>query len=111
MFTTGIASLTPGGLAAARPGAKQGIEEAAGEFEALLLGEMLKSMRESAGGGWLGGGEDGASATMTELAEQHLAKAIIAGGGLGLRDTILRQLDPTKRGPAPETSRGAAGAQ
>lgn len=59
------------------------------EFESLLLTQMLKSMRESSSGGWLGGGEDQAGTVMVEMAEQQLARALAASGGLGIADLVV----------------------
>jgi Rod binding domain-containing protein len=60
---------------------------AAGQFEALLIAQMLKSMRESESG-WLGTGEDSASDSAMGLAEEHFASAISAAGGLGLAKIV-----------------------
>lgn len=60
------------------------ILDAAMQFEALLIAQMLKSARESGGGGWLGGGEDQAGASMTEIAEEQVAALMASSGGLGL---------------------------
>lgn len=67
------------------------LRQAAADFEALLVAEMLKSARAS-GGGWLGSGDDEAGATMVELAEQQFAQALAAAGGLGLADLIVAGL-------------------
>lgn len=94
-------------LAAARPpssfaletprdAAKERVVEAAGQFEALLLAQILKSARQS-GSGWLGGG-DAASESATEYAEQQLASLLAQNGGLGLARLIsegLREPSPT----------------
>jgi Rod binding domain-containing protein len=71
---------------------------AAKDFEALLIGQMLQSIREQ-GSGWLGGGDDDASATAFGLGEQYLARAISAGGGLGLGRVIERGLSQTRAEP------------
>jgi Rod binding domain-containing protein len=68
------------------------VRQAAAEFEALLVAEMLKSARASGGGGWLGSGEDQAGTTMVELAEQQFAQALAAAGGLGLADLLAEGL-------------------
>lgn len=68
------------------------LRQAAAEFESILVAEMLKSARESASGGWLGSGEEKAGATMVELAEQQLAQALAAAGGLGLAGLIVQGL-------------------
>lgn len=60
---------------------------AAKDFEALLVGQMLKSVREE-GSGWLGTGDDQSSAAAFGLAEEHLAQALSARGGFGLSKVI-----------------------
>ncbi len=65
--------------------------DAAKQFEALLIGQMLKTMRES-GSGWLGSGEDQAAESAMGMAEEHFAAALSASGGLGLASTIERGL-------------------
>lgn len=62
----------------------EAIRAAAEQFEALLIGQMLRSMREAGGGGWLGGSEQDAAFSLMEMAEQCLASALAAQGGLGL---------------------------
>jgi peptidoglycan hydrolase FlgJ len=64
------------------------IREAAQKFEALLVAQMLRTARESEGT-WLGSGQGDCA---TELAEQHLAESIAAGGGLHLADLIAEGL-------------------
>ncbi len=68
------------------------VREAASQFESLLIAQMLSSMRQSDGGGWLGCGDDQAGATMTEMAEQCVAQSIAASGGLGLAPIVERGL-------------------
>jgi len=64
---------------------------AAQDFEALLIGQMLHSMRES-GSSWLGTGDDEAGATAFGFGEDQLAKALTKGGGLGLSKVIATGL-------------------
>lgn len=64
---------------------------AAQDFEALLIGQMLRSMREE-GSGWLGTGDDDAGATAFAFGEEELAKALTKGGGLGLSKIIAAGL-------------------
>jgi Rod binding domain-containing protein len=66
------------------------IREAAQQFEALLLNQILSTASES--GGWLGSGEDSSSACATGLAEQQLASAIAKNGGIGLAGLIAKGL-------------------
>jgi Rod binding domain-containing protein len=60
---------------------------AAKDFEALLVGQMLRSVREE-GSGWLGTGDDQASSSAFGLGEEQLARALTNGGGLGLARVI-----------------------
>lgn len=64
---------------------------AAKDFEAILIGQMLHSIREE-GEGWLGTGDDDASATAFGFGEDELAKALTKGGGLGLSKVIAAGL-------------------
>jgi len=64
---------------------------AAQDFESLLIGQMLHSMREN-GSSWLGTGDDDASATAFGFGEDQLAKALTKGGGLGLSKVIAAGL-------------------
>ncbi|GEM_PF-1489702 len=77
-------------LARTAPSAK--LHKAAQDFEALMLGEMLKSTRESGSEGWLGSGDSEGNDTAMELAESQLARALALGGGLGLGRLIEKQL-------------------
>jgi flagellar protein FlgJ len=67
------------------------LKDSARQFEALMIGQMLKSARES-GGSWFGGGEDEASSTATGMAEEQLANTLAASGGLGLTSMVLKGL-------------------
>ncbi len=73
--------------------APQNTREAAQQFEALLLGQMLKTMRQAGDGGWLGTGDDQAGATMMEVAEEHLARVLASQGGLGLANMVVEGLE------------------
>jgi Rod binding domain-containing protein len=66
---------------------------AAGQFEALLIGQMLKSERESSEDGWLGGGGDSSAESAYGLAENQFAQAIASRGGFGLAKTIQHALE------------------
>ncbi len=74
------------------PPPSKDIGQAAKDFEALLLTQILKTAREGNGGGWLGGGDDQAGATMVEVAEEHLAKTLAAGRGLGIAQLLLSHI-------------------
>jgi Rod binding domain-containing protein len=60
------------------------LEDAARDFEGLLIGQMLKHARQTSSGGWLGTGEDRSSETMMEVAEENLAQILAAQGSFGI---------------------------
>lgn len=60
---------------------------AAKDFEALLIAQMLHSVREE-GSGWLDSGEDQSSDAAFGLGEEELAKALSQSGGIGLSKVI-----------------------
>jgi flagellar protein FlgJ len=65
------------------------VTKAAQEFEALLIGQMMRQVREASS---LGDG-DQASSSIMEMAEQQLAQVLAAGGGLGLSKLVVKGLD------------------
>jgi len=69
--------------------------DAARQFESLLLSELLKSVREASGSGWLGTGEDAAGDSAMGLAQEQFAQALAQGGGLGLSKLIAGGLERT----------------
>jgi Rod binding domain-containing protein len=82
--------------AATAPSGKSS-HEAAKDFESLLVGLVMKTARESmGGGGWLGGSEDDPGSAMGELAEQQLASLMSANGGFGLAGMIEKGLNQTQ---------------
>lgn len=71
------------------------VKDAAQQFEALFLGQILRSVREN-GGGWMGG-QDSSSDCATEFAEQHLAAVLAQQGGFGLAQMIGKGLESESR--------------
>jgi Rod binding domain-containing protein len=69
------------------------IRQAATDFEALLIAQMLRLARES-GGGMTGDSDeqDETNSTMIELGEQQLAQALSNSGGLGLAKMVVAGL-------------------
>jgi flagellar protein FlgJ len=63
------------------------VHDAAQQFEALLMGQILRSVRQS-GAGWLGSGEDSSAECATDFAEQQFAAVLSQQGGLGLATLI-----------------------
>lgn len=60
------------------------IHDAAQQFEALLVGEMLKSARESGSWGLTDEESDPGQDTFSGMAESQFANALAKSGGLGL---------------------------
>lgn len=71
------------------------VAEAAKNFEALLIGQMMKSMRDS-DGGWMGTGDDESMSSAMEYAQEQFAQALSAGGGLGLAKLVTAGLRAEK---------------
>ena len=76
--------------AAGQPGKPSRIGDAAQQFEALLLSQILHSARGS--GGWLGINDDAAGDSVTDFAEQQLANVLASQGGMGLAHLIAAGL-------------------
>ncbi|MBV8728938.1 MAG: hypothetical protein JO336_03925 [Acidobacteriia bacterium] len=68
-------------------------EDAAKQFEALMLAQVMRSERES-GNGWLGTGEDSSGSSAIDFAEQQLALLLARQGGIGLANMISSNLEP-----------------
>ena len=69
------------------------VRDAACQFESLLIGQLMKSVRESSSGWLSDGDEDQAGSTATDMAEEQFAKAIAAQGGLGLARLVVAGLE------------------
>jgi Rod binding domain-containing protein len=96
-LSLGAPATLPGASPAVAP---EKVQDAARQFEALLLGQILRSARGD--GGWLGS-NDGASDCAMEYAEQQLASLLAEQGGLGLAGLIaqgLTQADAALRQPS-----------
>jgi Rod binding domain-containing protein len=74
-----------------QPDSPAKIRDAAQQFEALLLGQILQSIEESSKG-WLGTGDDPSGECATEFAQQAFATELSKHGGLGLADMIAAGL-------------------
>jgi Rod binding domain-containing protein len=66
------------------------------QFEALMIGQMLKSAREASGGGWLTDEDDQEDTTgslVMEMAEQGFSQALAERGGLGIAKMVSQNLE------------------
>lgn len=82
------------------------ISGVAKQFEALMIGQILKSARESAGGGWLGNEDDKDDQTgsmVMELGEQGLSQAMAAHGGLGIARMVTANLERHVKTPSSDS--------
>lgn len=92
-ITEPVAAGLSGGPSAVRPKDDPArIKAAAKQFEALLIGQMLKSMHDSEGG-WLGTGDDESASSAMEYGQEIFAQALAANGGLGLASLVARGLE------------------
>ncbi len=85
------------------------VEAAARQFEALMIGQMLKGAREAGSSeGWLGTGEDSSGTSVMEFAEQQFAQLMAAGGGMGLAKMVVEHLEPAPMDqlPSPDAAAG-----
>ena len=80
--TQGIAELT-------RKDPKAAMRAVAGQFEGLLLSQLMSAMRENS----LGGDEDsGEMDTFRGMYDQQLVQGMIQSGGMGLANVLTQQL-------------------
>lgn len=68
------------------------ILQAAQQFEALLIGQMLKSALDSAGEGSLGIA-DGPGSALIDLSAEQFAQALASKGGLGIAKMVATGLE------------------
>jgi Rod binding domain-containing protein len=87
VLTTNIGGTTPD---LATKNSPEKIRDAASQFEALLIGEVLKTAHE--GEGWLGTGDEESSGTTMGMADQFLAQSMAKNGGLGLARMVAAGL-------------------
>ena len=81
-----IGSLAP--ASGRLPDPPEKVRDAAQQFEALLLGQILRAARETSGAG--------TSDCALEYAEQQFAAVMARNGGLGLASLIVKGLEQQK---------------
>lgn len=67
-------------------------EDAAKQFEALLIGQMMRSAREAS----YDDDDDSAGTTMLDVADQQFSQLLANGGGFGLARMIAGGLTSTQ---------------
>jgi Rod binding domain-containing protein len=65
------------------------VEDAARQFESLLISQMLRSARDANGGSLSGEEQESENDTMMGVAEQQFAQLLSRQGGLGLTRLIV----------------------
>lgn len=110
-LTTGLGI----GSSTAAKDSPEKIRDAASQFEALLISQVLKASHEDSDEGWLGTGEDQTAGSVMGLAEEYFARAMAARGGFGLARTIASGLEHragadsvSSSNPAPSPDPGEA---
>jgi peptidoglycan hydrolase FlgJ len=93
MSDMAISALSPATAAAStKSQAPDKVHAAAQQFEALLMGQILRSARQN-NAGWGGGEEDASAECATDYAEQQFSAVLAKQGGLGLAAMIVKNLD------------------
>lgn len=87
----GIGTGTSLGQNLAKADSPAKIRDAAQQFEALMIAQLLKSSHGESG--WLGTGEDQAGVIGIDMAEQEFARMLTAAGGLGISKMIVAGLE------------------
>jgi flagellar protein FlgJ len=101
-----VAHATPGGSAGAT-GSPQ-LRDLAAEFEGILIGQLLKTLR---GPAFKGGvfPEAAGRQVFEELLDGELARTIARGRGLGLAQMLVRELERLESGAKNPSSPAAVG--
>jgi flagellar protein FlgJ len=78
-------------------GPSAGLRHAAEQFEAMFVGQMLRSVRESASDDDSDDDDGGANSAFLELAEDQFGQALAARGGLGIATMVTTELGKTNQ--------------
>jgi Rod binding domain-containing protein len=77
------------------------LAEAAKQFESLMIAQMMKTARETSGGGWLSDGDETGEDSSMGMAEQQFAQSMASSGGLGLAKMVVRTMSKAETKAAP----------
>ncbi len=80
------------------------IKDAAREFEAIFIQQMLQTARQAT----VPGGRSGQN-LYQDLMDEHVARALAKGGGIGLADALARDLTRQLAGPKKSSSPAPGG--
>jgi Rod binding domain-containing protein len=87
-ISSDLSTIVPGAGTTSTVSKSSKIHDAAQQFEALLVGEMLKSARESGSWGLTDEESDPGQDTFSGMAESQFANALAKSGGLGLSRVV-----------------------
>ncbi len=65
------------------------LKDAAGQFEAFMVCEMMKSA-------WAESSGDETESSVAEMAQEQFAQALAKSGGLGMASLVLKQLSKAR---------------
>lgn len=107
MTSEGIALLSPlsasSELSQEGKGSSKKLAEAAKQFEALMITQMMKSARETSGGGWLSDGDETGEDSSMGMAEEQFAQSMASSGGLGLANMVIKTMSHPENNTVPPT--------
>ena len=83
------------------PDSPEKIKDAASQFEALMISQILKASKGDSDEGAFGGDPDPAAASAMDFANDYFARAMAAKGGLGLSNMIVAGLQKQSSGSSP----------
>ncbi len=86
-----VASVSAEQQSSSTPNPKK-LSEAAKQFEALMISQMMKSVRDSSDSGWLSDGDEAGEDSSTGMAEEQFAQAMASSGGLGLAQMVIKTM-------------------
>jgi len=81
-----------GAMSPASKDSPEKIKDAASQFEALLIGEVIKSSQQGSTG-WLGDDQEQSGSTALDFGGEYFARGLASNGGLGLARMITKGLE------------------
>ena len=79
------------------------LADAAKQFESLMISQMMKTARETSGGGWLSDGDETGEDSSMGMAEEQFAQSLASSGGLGLARMVVKTMSKEETAGAPPT--------
>jgi Rod binding domain-containing protein len=87
------------------------VADVAKQFEALMIGQVLKAARASSDGGWLDDGEDQTEEMSLEIGEQALSQAMASRGTFGIANLITKSIEQHDNATAASSAPGTTDPQ